>query len=198
VFLYNIDDFEKLVANTLSTRGREAEQAQRIVDEETRGYERWADAEQATPTIVQLRAKLRHALRSELDRSLRGRLKHLGPEERAALSRMIEAAENRLLHGPTMRLRQAAAERTSSGLSLEELSTAISELFELDRGTDGLSAPDDVSAELASLGSTATESSPANDKIHGEARDAEERAGVGPGASARPGASSDPPGHGVR
>jgi glutamyl-tRNA reductase len=197
VFLYNIDDFEKLVANTLSTRGREAEQAQRIVDEETRGYERWADAQQATPTIVQLRAKLRHALRSELERSLRGRLKHLGPDERAALLRMIEAAENRLLHGPTMRLRQAA-ERASSGLSLEELSMAIAELFELDRGADELSAPDEVSAELASLGSTATASSPANDKIHGEARDAEERAGVGPGASARPGASSDPPGHGVR
>ena len=44
---------------------------------------------------------------------------------------MLDAAENRLLHVPTMRLRLAAAEPDSSELSLEELSIALDELFEL-------------------------------------------------------------------
>jgi glutamyl-tRNA reductase len=131
VFLYNIDDFSQIVADSLAQRSREAELATRIVDEETRDYERWADAEQATPTIVRLRKKLRAALRVELERSFRGRLKHLPPADRQALELMLDAAENRLLHGPTMRLRLAAAEPDSSELSLEELSIALDELFEL-------------------------------------------------------------------
>ncbi len=131
VFLYNIDDFSRVVSETLAHRSREAEHAAEIVEQETHDYERWADAEQATPTIVQLRALLRRTLAFELDRSLKGRLKHLGPQEREALEIMIEAAENRLLHGPTMRLRRAAMERDGADLSFEELSLALSELFDL-------------------------------------------------------------------
>ncbi|MFZ5889445.1 MAG: glutamyl-tRNA reductase [Myxococcota bacterium] len=131
VFLYNIDDFSQIVADSLAQRSREAELAARIVDEETRDYERWADAEQATPTIVRLREKVRRALQFELERSLRGRLKHLEPADRKALEAMLDAAENRLLHGPTMRLRAAAADPDVSEPSLAELSLAIDELFEL-------------------------------------------------------------------
>lgn len=135
VFLYNIDDFSRLVAEALSLRSKEAELAEAIVEQETRGYERWAEAEQATPAIVELRSRIRRVLSQELERSLRGGLKHLGPEERACLFRMMEAAENRMLHGPTMRLRQAAAERAGQGLSLEELAAVLSDLFELDQAS---------------------------------------------------------------
>src|SRR5690606_801539 len=82
--------------------------------------------------IVRLRERVRAVLSFELSRTLRGRLKHLGPEERAALARMLEAVENRLLHAPTVRLRTAACEPESCELSFEELSQALNELFELD------------------------------------------------------------------
>ena len=131
VFVYNIDGLSQVVAKTLSQRSREAEAAERIVEEETRGFERWSDAEQATPTIVLLRERLRQALAAELQRTLRGRLKHLSADDRAALNKMLEAAENRLLHGPTMRLRRAASERDSEP-GLDELVVALRELFGLD------------------------------------------------------------------
>jgi len=156
VFLYNIDDFSRLVAETISTRTKEAENARRIVEEETRGYERWADAEQATPVIVKLRSRLRQVLSVELERSFRGRLKHLGSEERAALLRMVEAVENRLLHGPTMRLRQAAAERGSQGPSLDELAVAVSELFELDRALEDVAPSEEFGQDLDAPESAAT------------------------------------------
>jgi hypothetical protein len=38
---------------------------------------------------------------------------------------------NRVLHGPTLRLRQAASERTAETLSLEHFTLAIEELFQL-------------------------------------------------------------------
>ncbi|MFO7179236.1 MAG: glutamyl-tRNA reductase [Pseudomonadota bacterium] len=132
VFVYNIDDLSQAVAQTLSLRSREAAIAEDIIEDETRGYERWAEGEQATPTIVRLRERVRAVLSFELSRTLRGRLKHLGPEERAALARMLEAVENRLLHAPTVRLRTAACEPESCELSFEELSQALNELFELD------------------------------------------------------------------
>ena len=65
-FLYNIDDLSKVVSETLSTRSREAASAEAIVGREAEGYDRWADAEQATPTIVALRTRLSAALEEEL------------------------------------------------------------------------------------------------------------------------------------
>jgi glutamyl-tRNA reductase len=131
VFIYNVDDLSQVVAQTLTARSREAEAAERIVEDETRGFERWFEAQQATPAIVLLRARLRSALAAELSRTLRGRLKHLTPDDRAAIAKMLEAAENRLLHRPTMRLRRAASERDDEpGLPL--LVTALEQLFGLD------------------------------------------------------------------
>jgi glutamyl-tRNA reductase len=155
-FLYNVDDLSKVVSETLSTRSREAASAEAIVGREAEGYDRWADAEQATPTIVLLRARLSASLEEELSRSLRGRLKHLGPDDRAALDKMLESAVNRLLHQPTIRLRQAALERASDTLSLDQLSSAINELFAFDADVELASNPDSMPPEAdapAELGS---------------------------------------------
>jgi glutamyl-tRNA reductase len=155
-FLYNIDDLSKVVAETLSSRSREAASAEAIVGREAEGYDRWADAEQATPTIVALRARLSAALEEELNRSLRGKLKHLSLDDRAAISKMLESSVNRLLHQPTIRLRQAALERSSDSLSLEQLSSAISELFAFDAESEDASSPDDVAEAEAAEGSGAS------------------------------------------
>jgi len=135
VYLYNVDDLTAQVQESLSARSREAERAEAIVVSEALGYDRWADAEQATPTIVALRSRLRAALDMELNRSVKGRLKHLSEEDRAALVKMVEASINRVLHGPTLRLRQAASVRSTEALSLDQLVAALGELFDLSQGT---------------------------------------------------------------
>jgi len=132
VFLYNIDDLSQVVAETLQTRSREALQAQEIIDAEVKNFDRWADAEQATPIIVALRERIRAALGAELARSLKGRLRHLGASEREALETMLDASVNRLLHGPTTRLREAAMLEDLDTPSLPELTSAIEHVFALD------------------------------------------------------------------
>jgi len=134
VYLYNVDDLTAQVQQSLSARSREAERAEAIVVSEALGYDRWADAEQATPTIVALRGRLRAALDIELNRSLKGRLRHLTDDDRSALLKMIEASINRVLHGPTLKLRQAALTRSPEALSLEQLASALGELFQLSQG----------------------------------------------------------------
>lgn len=131
VFLYNIDDLGHVVEESRRGRQREAEHAERILEEETRGFERWFDGEQATPIIKALRARFRSALEIELERSLRGRLRDLDDEQRAAIAKMLDAALNRMLHHPTQRLREEA--RNDDGTSLEQLTEALEELFDLSR-----------------------------------------------------------------
>jgi glutamyl-tRNA reductase len=140
VFLYNIDDFSRLVGESLATRSREAERASAIIDEEAKAFDRWADAEQATPFVVSLRTRIREALGVELERSLRGKLRHLGAAERAALETMLDASVNRVLHTPTTRLREAAADQSLDGPAFAELAAALDRLFALSEELDD--APD--------------------------------------------------------
>jgi glutamyl-tRNA reductase len=152
VFLYNIDDFSRVVADTLNTRSREAELAESIIDAEATNYDRWAEGQLATPTIVALRNRLTGALKHELDRSFRGRLKHLSTDERSALEKMVEAAVNRLMHQPTMRLRRAASERSLEGPSFEQLAETMTELFLSDEKLEEIPVEEGVEeAETAVL-----------------------------------------------
>jgi glutamyl-tRNA reductase len=159
VFLYNIDDFSRVVAASLTSREHEAARADQIVDEETRGFERWAEAAQVTPTVLALRARLSQVLRAELERSLRGKLKHLGDGERQVLDKMAEAALNKMLHGPTSRLRQVAADRDES-FRLEALVGMLTELFALDEvepPAEATDSQDEAGAPIATAPRTGTD-----------------------------------------
>lgn len=137
VFLYNVDDLSTIVAESLEGRRREAERAEQIVAEEAASYDRWAEAEQATPTIVALREKLRRVFEGEVDRSLSGKLRHLGEAEREALIVMVEASLKKMLHPTTVHLRRLAADPASRG-DLEEAVELLRSLFDLDaQGEEG-------------------------------------------------------------
>lgn len=105
VFVYNVDDLEKTVAEGLRARKGEAVAAEAIVSAELDEWKNWVRGLDVQPTIVGMRAKTRAVLHGELERSLAGKLKHLGPAERAALAQMMDSAVNKLLHGPTSRLK---------------------------------------------------------------------------------------------
>ncbi len=146
VFLYNIDDLSNVVAESFQSRRREAERAEAIVVEETASYERWAEAEQVTPTIVALRERLRSVLEAEVHRSLGGKLRHLGSSDRDALLVMVEAALNKMLHPATVRLRRLATDPDSRG-DLEQAITALNDLFALPSGGESASGDPDPGDE---------------------------------------------------
>lgn len=135
VFVYNVDDFSRVVAETQSARLKEAERAEEIIRDAVRGYDRWAEAAQVTPLIVAMRAAFGGVLNQELERSFKGKLKHLGEDERKAVERMLDSALNKLLHTPTQRLREAAT-AGDDGSRLEELVVGARELFDLGDALD--------------------------------------------------------------
>jgi glutamyl-tRNA reductase len=147
VFLYNIDDLSHVVAESLETREREARRAEEILAIEAVGYDRWEDAEQVTPMVVALRERLGGVLDAELERSLSGKLKHLSAGEREVLARMMEAAVNKMMHGPTVKLRAMASDAAQRG-DLEQTLLLLGELFELAGPQNaGTPAPEDRAAD---------------------------------------------------
>ena len=132
VFLYNVDDLSQIVAESLASRRRERDAAELIIADAAEGYERWAEAEQVTPVIKALRTRFSQVMRAELERSLRGRLKELGPLEREALEKMIDASINKILHEPSSALRSLAGDRSRDADFVESAVEVLTALFSLE------------------------------------------------------------------
>ena len=102
-YLYDIDDLEAVVAETLAGRRLEAERAEAIVAAEAERFREWQASLRVVPAITSLRARAEEIRAAELDRA-----KLTGAERRAAES-VTTAVLNKLLHLPTIRMKQAAA-----------------------------------------------------------------------------------------
>jgi glutamyl-tRNA reductase len=102
-YLYDIDDLEAVVAETLAGRRREAERAETIVAAEAERFREWQASLDVVPAIASLRAHAEEIREAELERA-----KLSGAERRAAES-VTAAVLNKLLHLPTIRMKQAAA-----------------------------------------------------------------------------------------
>jgi glutamyl-tRNA reductase len=126
VYLYDVDDLSRIVAESLEGRTAEAVRAEAITCEEAKNFETWTLEQALTPAIVGLRTRTRAVLAAEVERSLSGKLRHLTAADREALDTMVDAAINKLLHGPVTRLRALATD-PRAGDYLE----ALSELFDL-------------------------------------------------------------------
>ncbi|HKC22753.1 MAG TPA: glutamyl-tRNA reductase [Gaiellaceae bacterium] len=102
-YLYDIDDLQAVVAETLAGRRREADRAEGIVAHEAERFREWQAALDVVPAIASLRARAEEIREAELERA-----KLSGAERRAAES-VTAAVLNKLLHLPTIRMKQAAA-----------------------------------------------------------------------------------------
>lgn len=126
VFLYDVDDLEKVAEENLSARRREADKAEQIVALEVEAFERWRRGNALTPTIVGLRERVRALLQEELERTL-PRLDGQGEPHRQALERMLDAMTSKLLHRPIAELKANA-----DGPDGKALVDATRRLFDLD------------------------------------------------------------------
>lgn len=107
VFLYDVDDLQKVAQENVAARKREAEAAEDIVEREVHEFESWRRSLDLKPLIVGLRQHVRGVLAAELERTL-PRLDGDGAKNRAALDKMLDAATNKLLHHPLTELKKAA------------------------------------------------------------------------------------------
>jgi glutamyl-tRNA reductase len=132
-YLYDIDDLEAVVAETLAGRRREGERAEAIVAGEAERFRAWQASLEVVPAIASLRELAEEIRAAELAKA-EGRLARLSEGELRVVESMTAAIVNKLLHLPTVRMKEAAA--AADGATYVD---AVRHLFGLgdDDGTQG-------------------------------------------------------------
>jgi glutamyl-tRNA reductase len=149
VFLYDVDDLQQVASQAMAARKREAEQAERIVEEEVLAFEQWQRSLGLTPTLVALRERVRGVVQSELERTL-PRLKSVSASERKSLELMCDAIVNKLLHTPMTQLKKSREEPDG-----DQLVNNVRKLFALDQdAAEPQGAQSATSATLVPVKST--------------------------------------------
>jgi len=129
-YVYDIDDLEAVVSESLSGRRGEAARAEAIVAEEAERFHNWQSSLGVVPAIASLRARAEEIRIRELAR-VDARLGRLSERERQAVESLTAQIVNKLLHLPTVRLKEAAA-----GANGGEYAEALRHLFGLDADQD--------------------------------------------------------------
>jgi glutamyl-tRNA reductase len=125
VSLHTIDDLEAVVARTISLRQGEADRGREIVAAHASGFRDWMAALEVVPAITSLRTLAEQIRIAELERA-EGRWEALTDADRERLDAITRSMMAKLLHRPTVRLKELAAERES-----EPYTHAVTELFGL-------------------------------------------------------------------
>ena len=109
-----------------SDAGREVAEVRRIVSEEVSAFLAARRSSSVTPTVVALRSMATSVVDAEMER-LDHRLPDLSPEARAEVLRAVRRVADKLLHEPTVRVRELANETGAVSYA-----AALAELFALD------------------------------------------------------------------
>jgi glutamyl-tRNA reductase len=125
VTLLDLGDVQGFVEARLEERRREAVRVRAIVDEDLERYVTSTVARQAAPTVTSLHQRAEEVRAAELAR-FESRLAGLEPKERQAVEALTRGIVAKLLHEPTVHLKDAAGSPQG-----ERLSSALRELFDL-------------------------------------------------------------------
>jgi glutamyl-tRNA reductase len=123
VYLYNVDHLQNIVTENLKSRTDAAEQAEAMIDIQARYYMRQRETQDATQTIRAYRDKLQSWRDEEVSKALA----QLGQGAAAemVLTQMARSLTNKILHTPSVQLRQAGFDNQI------ELLLAARRLFDL-------------------------------------------------------------------
>jgi glutamyl-tRNA reductase len=106
VYLYNLDDLQRVVAATRDQRGSAAEAAREILDRHVDQFAAWDRARQLGPIIDQLYRRSHALAQQELSRTLT-RMNPISDAQREHLQDLTRRIVNKLLHDPIQQLRDS-------------------------------------------------------------------------------------------
>lgn len=105
VYLYTVDDLEQVIDENRRSRQEAAQQAEEIIDAQVGRFLDWLRMQGSADIIRDLRAGAERARDEALERAL-GRLAQGQPAEEV-LRHLAHALTNKLMHAPTVALREA-------------------------------------------------------------------------------------------
>jgi glutamyl-tRNA reductase len=126
VTLLDMDDLRRFAEAGIAGRRGEITKVEAIIAEEVQRYLDAATAREAAPLVAALRERAEQIRQGELAR-LASRLDALDDRQRQALEALTRGIVNKLLHEPTVRLKDAAGSPRG-----EALAEALRALFDLE------------------------------------------------------------------
>jgi glutamyl-tRNA reductase len=109
VFLYDIDDLDRVVETNLKGRVEVAVEAEHIIREEVERMMLRLKTREVTPIIVSLQEQLETVRAAEIER-MRAKLGVLSPQQEEAVQAITRGIVNKIAHGPISELRKQAAD----------------------------------------------------------------------------------------
>ncbi|RCK80748.1 MAG: Glutamyl-tRNA reductase [Candidatus Ozemobacter sibiricus] len=107
VFLYDIDDLQQVVDESLELRRQESPKVEAIIDEELARFDRSLETFAVAPLLAAVRARADEIRRAELDRIFPAS-RPLPADLRADLERLTRALMGKWLHHPMITLKERA------------------------------------------------------------------------------------------
>ncbi len=128
VYLYTVDDLHEVIEENMRSRKGAAEAAERLIDEGTNDFMQRLRALAAVDVLRRYRQKAEHMRDQELAKA-QAKLER-GADAAVVLADMARALTNKLLHDPSVQLKQMSAEGRAEALALAQ------ELFALEDNTN--------------------------------------------------------------
>jgi glutamyl-tRNA reductase len=126
VTLRDLDHLSAWAQRGLELRAAEVNQVRAIIGDEVQRFSQDQAQRQAAPLVAQLREVVESVRHAEMER-YGSRLGEMSDEQREAVDSIVRGIVAKLLHSPSVRLREAAG--TPQG---ERLSAAVRDLFNLE------------------------------------------------------------------
>jgi glutamyl-tRNA reductase len=108
VYLYNIDDLKQVVNSNLEERKIEAQRAEFIIDEEVEKFVKWLNTLKVSPIISSVRDYADKLRQQQLEKLFK-QMPYLNEKERENIDLAMRSLINKLLHRPTMYIKDKAA-----------------------------------------------------------------------------------------
>ncbi|MBT7201995.1 MAG: glutamyl-tRNA reductase [Deltaproteobacteria bacterium] len=124
-YCYDIDDLQNVVQKNQEERVRQAEQADKILEDEIARVQDWFLTRSAVPTIRKIRNEFEHISQAELEKTLL-RLSHLSDKDIDSVTSLVHRITQKILHNPTMNMKALSKEEDRS-LQLQVLLDVFSE-----------------------------------------------------------------------
>ncbi|HYY52464.1 MAG TPA: glutamyl-tRNA reductase, partial [Myxococcales bacterium] len=123
VYVYDLDDLERVAAQNRDLRAAQVGKAEEIVEQELKAFLTASRERAVVPVLARLRAHAESLARAEAEKALAAL--NLDEKQQKTVRAMAAAIVNKLLHAPTTRLREEAGQGP--------LGEATAALFGLDR-----------------------------------------------------------------
>ena len=145
VSLYDIDDLQAVIDRNRRVRQAEARTAEGIVEQEIQHFAAWLGSLEVLPTVAALRGRA-DEIAAQVLRENEGKWESASPRDLERVEALARALVSRLLHEPTVRMKEIADDRVHTRTAL------VRELFGLsDERPAEASAEEPALAEVRQL-----------------------------------------------